>query len=92
MLFTCPALVRAERLQNVVGLMGSMISDAQLWLLKRFRYVVLILDGLKAGREGTGRCSGKDSEADVQAILLLTGVQPDTLSRPIRGPAYPYST
>jgi DNA primase len=67
--------------KNVVGLMGSTISDAQLKLLLRFKYVVLMLDGDEAGREGTDIIAAKIAKQQwVNAVMLPDGKQPDSLS------------
>jgi DNA primase len=67
--------------QNTVGLMGSTISEAQLLLLKRFRSVVLMLDGDKAGREATDVIAAKIAKQQfVTAVMLGDGQQPDHLS------------
>jgi DNA primase len=67
--------------QNAVGLMGSTISDTQLRLLKRFRSVVLMLDGDKAGREATDVIAAKIAKQQfVTAVMLSDGKQPDNLS------------
>ncbi len=67
--------------QNTVGLMGSTISDAQLGLLKRFRMVVLMLDGDKAGREATDVIAAKIAKQQyVRAVMLGDDLQPDKLS------------
>lgn len=67
--------------QNTVGLMGSTISDVQLRMLKRFRYVILMLDGDKAGREATDVIAAKIAKQQfVSAVMLPTDRQPDSLN------------
>ena len=66
----------------VVGLMGRTISDAQLCLLKRFRHVVLMLDGDEPGREATQAILPRiASQSFVRSVSLGEACQPDSLSQ-----------
>jgi DNA primase len=67
--------------RNVVGLMGSTMSDRQAELLAHFSQAVLMLDGDDAGRRGTAaiarRLSGR---MRVEVVNLPDGVQPDQMA------------
>jgi hypothetical protein len=65
----------------VVGLMGRTLSDAQLCLLKRFRHVLLMLDGDEPGREATEAIAPRiASQSFVRSINLGDACQPDMLT------------
>jgi DNA primase len=66
----------------VVALMGASLHDAQQRaLLEHFRYVILMLDGDRAGRLATASLLNRlGPHAFVEAIHLPDGVQPDQLS------------
>lgn len=65
----------------VVALMGRTLSDAQARLLKRFRNVVLMLDGDEPGREATAAVLPKiAAQSFVRSVTLGEACQPDSLS------------
>lgn len=67
---------------NVVGLMGSLLSDEQEKVLAEFKRVILILDGDAAGREATRQVGGRlMGKTFVKAFDLSCDKQPDKLSR-----------
>lgn len=66
---------------HAVGLMGSSLSDAQQKLLKRFKRVVIMLDGDEAGRAAAGTIAAKLMKTRfVRVVDLPEGIQPDALS------------
>lgn len=65
----------------VVGLMGCTLSDAQLCLLKRFRHVVLMLDGDEPGREATEAILPRiAAQSFVRNVTLGEACEPDLLT------------
>lgn len=68
--------------RNVVGLMGSTMSDRQADLLAlRFSQAVLLLDGDAAGRQGSAAIARRLSERmHVEVVNLPDGLQPDQMA------------
>lgn len=67
---------------NVVGLMGSSLSDEQEKLLAQFKRVILLLDGDAAGREATSQIGVRLMRRTfVTALDLPCDGQPDKLSQ-----------
>ena len=65
----------------VVALMGSSLSDVQQEHLRRFKYLMLFLDGDDAGREAASAIAGRLVHSQfVKVISLPDGKQPDMLS------------
>jgi DNA primase len=55
--------------------MGSSISDVQEKLLERFEYVILMLDGDKAGREATDVIAARlVKQQYIRAVTLSDGI------------------
>jgi DNA primase len=73
--------VHQAGIRNVVGLMGSALSEHQEKLLCSFKSVVLFLDGDEVGREAAKIISGRLVHSHfVKVISLPEGKQPDRLS------------
>lgn len=68
--------------RSVVALMGAALYERQQGLLtKRFRQVILMLDGDEAGRRASGVIAARLARScSVRVIELATGTQPDQLS------------
>jgi DNA primase len=76
------ACVRAGIL-NVVALMSSTATDAQVEMLKRFEKITILLDGDKAGREGTDDLAVRLENSGAKLVepkFLPDGSQPDHLA------------
>ena len=67
---------------NVVGLMGTALSDSsERLLLERFRRVILMLDGDGAGRAGSDRIAARlNGKCLVRTVALPADTQPDQLN------------
>jgi DNA primase len=65
----------------VIALMGSSLSMQQQELLKRFREIVVFLDGDDAGRQAAKEIAARLAPSQwVRVISLADGLQPDHLS------------
>jgi DNA primase len=66
--------------QNCVSTMGTLITPEQFKLLTRFKKVILVLDGDKAGYENSIKIANNLSVfTDVERIILPEGTDPDSL-------------
>ena len=89
--FDCFQLHQAG-VRSVVALMGSALYDSQQrLLLKRFRQVILMLDGDAAGRRATIEIAARlRRHCSVQVIDLPSDMQPDQMtSQQIRSVLWP---
>jgi DNA primase len=78
--FDCMKVFQAG-LSNVVGLMGSSMSDAQEKFLCQFMRVIVLLDGDDAGRAGAQAIALRLLHRTfVKVVDLPDGKQPDQLS------------
>jgi DNA primase len=79
--FDCMKVHQAG-VRSVVGLMGSALYEPQRHaLLKRFRHVILLLDGDPTGRKASTVIAHKfRPHCSVRVVLLPDGVQPDQLA------------